>query len=137
MIEGRMFDSVDADNGVERAAVVHVPELDAFNVIGRSAYILSHLGNVIRRHVNKFRVRIHEAADQPGTGNAVNLGMFARHPFVFGRPALAARRKIALLPATWEVVMSNASKGLIAGLVATLVLSVLIILNGTMGLMPQ
>jgi hypothetical protein len=33
--------------------------------------------------------------------------------------------------------MSNASKGLIAGLVATLVLSVLIILNGTTGLMPQ
>jgi hypothetical protein len=33
--------------------------------------------------------------------------------------------------------MSNASKGLIAGFVATLVLSVLIILNGTTGLMPQ
>jgi len=33
--------------------------------------------------------------------------------------------------------MSNASKALIAGFVATLVLSVLIILNGTTGLMPQ
>jgi hypothetical protein len=33
--------------------------------------------------------------------------------------------------------MSNATKGLIAGLVATLVLSALIILNATMGLMPQ
>jgi hypothetical protein len=33
--------------------------------------------------------------------------------------------------------MSNASKGLIAGFVATLVLSALIILNGTTGLMPQ
>jgi hypothetical protein len=37
----------------------------------------------------------------------------------------------------WDVVMSNALKGMIAGFVATLVLSGLIVLNSTMDLVPQ
>src|SRR4051794_40386535 len=98
MIEGGILDAVDADDRGERATVAHVPELDAFDVIGCAAYIGSHLSNVTGWDVNEFRFRIHEAADQPGTGNAVNLGMFARHPFVFNCPTLTARGKIALLP---------------------------------------
>src|SRR5262249_43672408 len=45
------------------------------------------------------RLGIDEATDEPWTGDAVDLWMLAGHPFVFGWPALAARRKAAFLPA--------------------------------------
>src|SRR5262249_47178646 len=76
-----------------------VTKLDAFDVIGSAADTGGGVGNLIWRDVDELRVRLNEAADEPRTGNAIDLGMFARHPLVLGRVALASRRQSQFFPA--------------------------------------
>src|SRR4029077_12016133 len=56
-------------------------------------------GDVVRRHVDEFRAGIDEAADQPRTGNAIDLGVLAGHPLVLRCIALAPGRQLPFFPA--------------------------------------
>src|SRR3954466_8703774 len=86
MVESRILDAVDAQDGVERAALALVGELDPVDVVRCSARLFGDLEHVLGRDVNELRLRIDEAPDQPWTGDAVDLRPFARHPFA-GRRA--------------------------------------------------
>ena len=97
-MQRRIFDPIDAHDGVERATIADVPELGALDVIGRAADFGGHLGDLPIGDVDEFRVGIDEAVDQPGTGDAIDLGMLARHPLVFCCPSFAAGRQVAFLP---------------------------------------
>ena len=98
-IERRIVDVVGAHDGVERAALADVAELDALDVIGSAADVGGDLGDVVRRHVDELRAGIDEAADEPRTGDAVDLRVLAGDPLVLGCIALAACRQALLFPA--------------------------------------
>src|SRR5258708_2327944 len=76
------MDVVNPDDCVERAVLSHVSELDALDVVGNGAGLLGNRRHLIGRDIDELRLRIDEAADQPGTGDAVDLRMLARHPLV-------------------------------------------------------
>src|SRR4029077_416413 len=97
-VECLIRDVIIAYNRIERAAFANVSELDPFDVIGGAADAGGRIRNLIRRHVDEFRVGFDEAADEPWASNAIDLGMFARHPFVLGRITLAAGRQAQFLP---------------------------------------
>ena len=81
MVESRILDAVDAQDGVERASLAFVREFDPVDVVGRSARLFGDLEHVLGRNVNELRLRIDETPDQPWTGDAVDLRVLARHPF--------------------------------------------------------
>src|ERR1700737_974255 len=81
MIERRILDLVNTQDGIERAAVALMREFHAIDVVGDSTRLLGNGKNLILRDVDKLRIGIDEAPDQPGAGNSVDLRMFSRHPF--------------------------------------------------------
>src|SRR5262249_12618591 len=88
---GRIVDVIKIHDRIERAAITDVAELNVFDVIGCSANLCSDFCHIVRRDVDEFGVRIDKAADEPRTGNAIDLGMLARHPLVLRLVMLAAR----------------------------------------------
>src|SRR5258706_5910811 len=98
-IQSRVFDIKNADDCIEGTALADVPEFGAFDVIRNAADLLSDSSDLVRRHINKLGVGIDEARDEPWTSNAIDLGMFARDPFVI-RPAaeLSSRGQFHFLP---------------------------------------
>ena len=62
---------------VERTAIAFMAD-DALDVVRRSADLHRDPEDSAGRDVSEFRIRINEASDQPGAGNAVDLGMLAR-----------------------------------------------------------
>src|SRR6184192_560143 len=100
MIKGQIVDVIKIHDRIERAAVTDVAELNVFDVIGCSANLCSDFGHIVRRDVDEFGVRIDEAADEPRTGNAIDLGMLARHPLVLGLIVLAPRWQSHFPPTT-------------------------------------
>ena len=120
MIERRILDLESFDDRVERAVVADVAELDALDVVGRRVFLLGDVDHLVGRHVEERRQRIDEAADQPRTRDAVDLGMLARHPLGFDGAELLARRQAPLLPAgdaAFEI--GGVDAGLTAGCAAT------------------
>ena len=98
MVERRIVDVVGAHDRIERAALADMTELDALDVIGSAADVGGDLGDVVRRHVNELRAGIDEAADEPRTGDAVDLRVLAGYPLVLGCIALAPCRQVSLFP---------------------------------------
>src|SRR5215213_3785856 len=47
MIEGSVFNTVGADDGVERATVADMSEFDTLDVIGGATEVGSHLGDLV------------------------------------------------------------------------------------------
>src|ERR1700716_1740723 len=90
MVERRIPDVVDAQDGIERAALALVGEFHAVDVIRDSAGAFGDRNDLILRNVDELRVGIDEAPDQPGTGDAVDLWMFACNPLAWGSPDVAA-----------------------------------------------
>src|SRR5262249_59824396 len=82
-IERRVRDAEDAQDRIERAAFAFVRELDALDIVGNGAKRRGHVENVGWRHVDKNRIRIDEATDEPGAGDAIDLRLGARHPFIW------------------------------------------------------
>src|SRR5947208_17117362 len=78
-----------------------MPELHPFDVIGSTADIGGHFRNLGRRDIDEFGFGIDEPADQPRAGDAIDLGMLARHPLVLGGITLAPRRQLSLLPPSY------------------------------------
>src|SRR6266446_1627011 len=97
--QGRVFDIKNADDRIEGTAIAHVTEFGALDVIRNTADLLSDSSNLVGWHINKFGVGIDEARDEPRTSNTIDLGMFARDPFVI-RPAaeLPSRGQFHFLP---------------------------------------
>src|SRR5258708_213716 len=85
-IQSRVLDIEDADDRIEGAAITYVPEFGALDVIWNTAGLIRNCGDLIRWHIDEFGTRIDEARDQPRTGNAIDLWVFAGNPFIV-RPA--------------------------------------------------
>src|SRR3954463_15511597 len=98
MVESRILDAVDAQDGVERAALAFVREFHPVDVVGRSARLFGDVEHVLGQDVNELRLRIDETPDQPWTGDAVDLRPFARYPFARRRPDWPVRRKTIVDP---------------------------------------
>ncbi len=81
MVESRVFDFEMSYDRVERTMIPGVPKLSALDVVGGSGPFLGDGQDVGCWNVNELSIRIDEPADQPRTGDAVDLGMLARDPF--------------------------------------------------------
>src|SRR5262245_31218474 len=101
MIERRVDDPVDAQEGVERTAIAFMSEFDTGNVVGSGAGFLGGRQDPVRRHIDEGRDRVDETTDQPGAGDAVDLRPLPRHPLRWSLSlfcALAPKREILRLP---------------------------------------
>src|SRR6185312_4967571 len=90
---GRMDDPAECDEGrvprqtvleqdaLERATAVFVPEIHPRDVIGRRTLASSDIQDVSSGDVEELRLRIDEPPDQPGAGDAIDLGVLACDPF--------------------------------------------------------
>ena len=99
MVECRIPDAVDAQDGVEGAALAFVGEFDSVDVVRRSANLIGDVENGLGGNVDELRLRIDEAPDQPRTGDAVDLRTLARDPFARRRADRAAGRQPVCDPA--------------------------------------
>jgi hypothetical protein len=83
-VERRILDGEVLDQRVEAAALAAMRDVRARDVVRHRGATLGFLEHLRRRHVVEGRERIDEAADEPGTGDAVDLRALARDP---ARPA--------------------------------------------------
>src|SRR6266481_5307330 len=100
MIERWILDLVDAQDGIERAAFAFMREFHAIDVVRDPTQLFSDSQYLILRDIDEFRVGIDEAADQPGTGDTVDLRVFAGHPLPWSCPDVAAGRQSLFGPAS-------------------------------------
>src|SRR5437660_12398796 len=98
MIERRVINVVDAQDGIERAALTLVREFHPIDVVGRSTRLERNGNNLVLRNVDEFCTGIDEATDQPRAGNSVDLRAFPRHPLAGTGADVAARRQSLLDP---------------------------------------
>src|SRR2546426_788296 len=82
MVERWIVDVVSSHDGVKRTAVADVSELDILDVVWCGTCLCGGREHVAGHHIEKFRVWINKAADQPWAGNAIDFWMFSRHPFI-------------------------------------------------------
>src|SRR3954454_2756538 len=99
MVERRIMEIIGPHDRIKTAAIAVVPESDALNVVRSRARVLRDSADFAGRHVNIFGERIDETADQPWTGDAVDLGMLARDPFVRVGVYNLPGRQLSLIPA--------------------------------------
>src|SRR5437868_3702198 len=93
MIERRLLDVVDAQDGIERAAFTLVREFHPIDVVRNPSGPLGNGNNLILRDVDEFCSGVDEAPDQPWAGNAVDLWALSRHPLARTGADVAARRQ--------------------------------------------
>src|SRR5262245_32554930 len=98
MVESWIVNVVDAHDCVERAAIVHMPKLDALDVVYRRTGVRGDVKHIAQRDVDELRIRIEEAADKPWTGDAIDFRMLPRNPFV-RRLAIFTRGQLRSHPA--------------------------------------
>src|SRR4051794_34636812 len=98
MIKRRVLDLEMMNNGVERAAISHMPELHARDVIGRRIPFLGCREHLVSGNVDELRTWVNEAADQPRASDPVDLRMFARDPPSIDGAGFLARGKETVLP---------------------------------------
>src|SRR5690349_7162236 len=80
------------DEAIEGAQLAIMGErLGARDVIRRGACLLSHGEDLLGRHIQELGIRLDEAPDQPGTGDAVDLGTFTGYPLHGVLPGLEVR----------------------------------------------
>ena len=56
-------------------------QLDARNVVGDCSLTLGDGGHLVRGNIEEFGVLVDEAPDEPGAGDAIDLGVFTSNPF--------------------------------------------------------
>src|SRR5262245_27786205 len=106
MVERRILDFKDPDDGIERTAIADMAKFSVLDVISGGALRLGDRSDVGHRNVEKLSKRVDEATDQPWASDAVDLRMLARDPFVLDCTQLLSRRQTGLLPsrnATFEI----------------------------------
>ena len=79
--EGRVVEAVLVEEGVERTALALVAELDAGHVVGDGPLALGHGHDLTVGHEQEGGSLVHEAADEPRAGDAIDPGLLARDPF--------------------------------------------------------
>lgn len=81
-LQRRLRQLVLTNKGIEAApfAVMREP-LGAGDVVGNGPGLCRNGEHPVSRHIEKFGIRLDEAADQPRTGDTVDLGVLARDPF--------------------------------------------------------
>src|SRR3989442_12674073 len=93
MVESRVIDVVNAQDGIKRTAITLVTELDTLDVVWGRTGLPSDGKYVAERHIDEFRMWVDETADQPGAGDAVDLWMFPRDPFIWRLAKVPAGRQ--------------------------------------------
>lgn len=91
-VQGRNGQAEFSQHHVKAAQVAAVAEEHAFDVEGGGVVAFGHALDLGRGDEQDHRARIDKAADQPGTGDAVDLGPRARDP---DRAALPVARRQA------------------------------------------
>src|ERR1051325_7068643 len=79
-VDGRILDAVLLDERVEAAARTDVRQLDPLYVVRNRAELGGLRRDVRGRDEDELGVAIDKPLDEPGTGNAVDLGAFAGDP---------------------------------------------------------
>src|ERR1043165_4889329 len=72
-------------------------EIHARNVVGNGAGLLGTGENLIRRDVEKFRMRIDKSPDQPRAGNTIYFRSLSSNP-LFRDPHFLSGRKTSTAP---------------------------------------
>src|SRR5882672_240918 len=98
MIERRILDLVDAQDGVERTTLALMRKFHLIDVVRNPTRLLGNGKNLILGDVDEFCIGIDETSDQPGTGDTVHLRVFACHPFARSSTDAAACRQSPLSP---------------------------------------
>src|SRR5258705_1367729 len=98
MIERRILDLVDAQDGVERTTLALMRNFKLIDVVRNPTRLLGNGKNLILGDVDEFCIGIDETSDQPGTGDTVDLRVFACHPFARSSADVAACRQSLLSP---------------------------------------
>src|SRR5260370_22448378 len=93
MIERRILDLVDAQDSVERTTLAVMREFHPIDVVRNPTRLFCNSKNLILGDVDEFCIGINEASDQPGTGDTVDLRVFACHPFARSSADVAACRQ--------------------------------------------
>src|ERR1700674_809891 len=100
MIKCRIPDVVDPKDGIERTTLALMREFHTIDVVRNSTCLLSNSKDLILRDIDEFCIRIDEAPNQPGTGDAVDLRVLSRHPLARSSPDIAACRHSLFGPAS-------------------------------------
>src|SRR4051794_13634766 len=103
MIKRGILDIENSHDGVERAVIAHVTELGSLDVVRNGVALVSNGQDVAWGHIDELPKWIDEAADQPWTSNAVDLGVLAGYPFVQGPADIAAGWQASVVPASKAV----------------------------------
>src|SRR5690349_10788317 len=83
---------------VEATPVAGMGErLGPLDVVGSRASLLGDRKYAVSRHIEKLRLRLDEAADQPRTGDAIDLGVFACDPLHRPSPRTSLLRRVVWL----------------------------------------
>ena len=79
-----MLEVVALDEGIKTAVLANMRKRHAGDlwphVISGGFLIRRDLGHLVGGHIQKFRASIDKTPDQPGAGDAVNLGALTRDP---------------------------------------------------------
>src|SRR5262249_27280703 len=75
----------------ERTTTIYMPKFDAFDVERNCPFPLCDLHHFACRNEQELGIRVDESSDQPGTGDAIDLGIFASDPFHNNLPTTASR----------------------------------------------
>src|SRR5262249_57722272 len=79
--QGWVFELVLLEEGVKRARLTMVAELDARNVVRDRPLAGRDRLDLIRGHKEKCRVLVDESADEPGASDAIDACLLTSHPF--------------------------------------------------------
>ena len=82
MIKRGIMDVVNAHDGVKGTSIPNMAKLNVLHVIWRCIHLCGRCKHLVGWHVDEVGKGVDKAANQPGTSNAINLGMLARHPFI-------------------------------------------------------
>src|SRR5450756_1494425 len=79
-VERRVVQPVLEDDRLKAATAVHVPELDATDVVGDRALAVGHARHLLSRRIEELGVGVDEAFDQPGARDPVDAGVLSGYP---------------------------------------------------------
>src|SRR5262245_58731244 len=90
------------DHGVERAGIAPMAPEYALDIEGRCVEPFRCVHHLRGTNEEEDRIGIDKAADQPGTGDAIDFGSTTRHPQrsalrVFWRQSLGADQQLAVI----------------------------------------
>ncbi len=88
-VQGRLLldKPVATNDRVERALVAVVPKLGAGNVVWRGTFTIGNSGDLVARDIQELGLVVHEALDEPWTGDAIDLRPLTGYPLHSSPPS--------------------------------------------------